>query len=816
MGDQTPFIGEHLLWGNLGHFSIVLALVTALLATFSFFSGARSEENKLSWYKMGRWIFYLHFAAVLTTFFCLYTIIQNHYYEYQYAWKHSSNSLPSEYMLSCFWEGQEGSFLLWIFWEAFLGLLVLVSVNKWTNWVMGVVALCQVVLCSMLLGIEIPGYVIGSSPFNLLRQSKEMAGAPIFQLPNYLEKIKDGNGLNPLLQNYWMVIHPPTLFLGFASLVMPFAYALAALARKEYDEWIKPALPWALFGLMVLGTGIMMGGMWAYESLNFGGYWAWDPVENASLIPWLFLAAGTHALLIARATGHSLKAAFLFIILAFLMVLYATFLTRSGILGDTSVHAFTDLGMSGQLLIFLLIFVFLALGLYLIRYREIPTPEKEQAFYSREFWMFVGALLLLLSAIQVVFTTSYPVFNKVLGTSLAAPTNVVHFYNSIQLPIAVFVALLTALAQYLRFKTSSWKQYRLTLLIHLLGALVLTAVSAWYMEIAEPMMMLLLLAGYYALVANAGYAIQVMKGRLKMAGASIAHLGFGMMLVGIVFSGYKQRVISLNQTGQSLGFDTKDSRQNKENFENVYLERGKPAQMDEYRITYLGDSVVEPNHFYKVQYELMDVGGQVKETFRLYPNVQFNPKMGLVKNPDTRHYLTHDVFTHVTFAPDRSQETDADKFGDPIEYQLKAGDSVLMANNSLLIFEGINKNVSQAESNGLKGEIMVGAKLRIRTLNGDIQAQPLYIIMEGNVYSPEFTVENAGLKMQFKEIDPSTGKCTFRVAEEKTSDDFIIMKAIVFPGINLLWVGTVIMVIGFMLALLNRVKIYRKSQLPAA
>ena len=163
-----------------------------------------------------------------------------------------------------------------------------------------------------------------------------------------MSSIKDGNDLNPLLQNYWMVIHPPVLFMGFASTIVPFAFAIAGLWKKKFGEWTKPALPWALFSAAVFGVGIMMGAMWAYESLTFGGYWAWDPVENASLVPWLILVSGIHTLLIYKHTGHSLRATHIFFILVFGFILYSTFLTRTGILGDTSVHAFTDLGMNFQ------------------------------------------------------------------------------------------------------------------------------------------------------------------------------------------------------------------------------------------------------------------------------------------------------------------------------------------------------------------------------------------------------------------------------------------------------------------------------------
>jgi cytochrome c biogenesis factor len=159
--------------------------------------------------------------------------------------------------------------------------------------------------------------------------------APIFQRADYLSipQMQDGQSLNSLLQNYWMVIHPPVLFLGFSSTLIPFAFAFSGLWKKEYGSWTKTALPWTLFSCCVLGTGIMMGAAWAYESLTFGGYWAWDPVENASLVPWLVLIAGLHTQVIYNSTGHSLRATYLFLILGFTLILYSTFLTRSGVLG---------------------------------------------------------------------------------------------------------------------------------------------------------------------------------------------------------------------------------------------------------------------------------------------------------------------------------------------------------------------------------------------------------------------------------------------------------------------------------------------------
>jgi cytochrome c-type biogenesis protein CcmF len=198
-------------------------------------------------------------------------------------------------MISCFWEGQEGSFLLWIFWNSIIALILRRTAGKWESPVIAIIGLGQIALGSMLLGFHWGDLKIGSSPFDLLRDVRpEFLNIPILGsigVENYLQVFKDGNGLNKLLQNYWMVIHPPTLFLGFALAIVPFAYSVAALWKRDVRSWIHPAIIWSLACVGILGAGIIMGGFWAYESLSFGGYWAWDPVENASLLPWLIMTS---------------------------------------------------------------------------------------------------------------------------------------------------------------------------------------------------------------------------------------------------------------------------------------------------------------------------------------------------------------------------------------------------------------------------------------------------------------------------------------------------------------------------------------------
>ncbi|MBS1594600.1 MAG: cytochrome c biogenesis protein CcsA [Bacteroidetes bacterium] len=880
------FVGEHLWLGHLGHFFLVVSFIASLLAFVAYTAAefSKPHADKASWRSIGRWAFSIHGVSVLGVFVMLFLMILNHWFEYHYAWRHSSTELPMKYIISSFWEGQEGSFLLWQFWIVVLGWVGMRTWREWESPVMAVTAITQTFLGSMVLGITILGYKIGSNPFMLLRN--EMAQAPIFQRPEYLNFIQDGNGLNPLLQNYWMTIHPPVLFCGFASALFPFAFVVAALVRKDYTGWIKPALPWALFNIAILGTGILMGGAWAYESLSFGGFWAWDPVENMSFVPWLLIVAGVHMHLVYKYTKHSLFSAFLFYILGFVAVLYSTFLTRSGILGDSSVHAFTDLGMTGQLLIYLFVFLIPSLILLAIRSGSMPSQEKEEELLSREFWMFIGSLVLIFSAVQQTFTTSIPVWNTLLSEfvpwvspymhveiptdrehasinkiwylllvavpvclalvkvyahslslwirrgfyllgillelkiiltivagmkNIATPADTVAHYNSIQIWLAILVAIGTALIQYLAYKSAKapsvirWAWYMLA------ASLVVTIGICYGMSIDFIIEMsirehsfkfispyfLMLWTAMYAVLANAAYALVVLKKNAKLWGGAVTHFGFGVFLVGVLISQYKKEVISLNTAGVNFGKEFKAQ----ETAENMLLLRDSVYKMGGYEISYRGLKVEKPNNLYEVDYVRRGKDGTVDEQFSLFPNAQINPKMGMVANPDTKHYLTKDVFTHVSSVPDNSKLKEKSN-----NFELAVGDTFFTKKN-FVVFKALDNKPPLPAGVDKDNKLVVGAKLEIKSLDGNVmEAEPVYIInMADNTTASEpFENEQMGLNISIGRINPDTKKFTFVVNEKELASDFIIMKAIIFPGIKLVWIGGIITFLGVLLSMYRR------------
>ena len=815
----TEFLGEHLKPGQLGYFFVIVSFVAALLSSVCYFMSVRMETsdpvNSAQWKKMGRGGFMVHTGAIIGIFTALFYIIENHLFEYHYAWSHSSLDLPPKYLLSCFWEGQEGSFMLWMFWHSILGLIVMRTAKGFETRTMAIVAMIQFILGTMILGLYIGQDIkIGSTPFILLRNA--MQGAPIFSMPNYMSFVKDGNGLNVSLQNYWMVIHPPVLFLGFALSLIPFAYCVAALWKGEYNTFIKPTIAWSLVGGAVLGTGIMMGGRWAYESLNFGGYWAWDPVENASLVPWLVLIAGLHTLLVYKSTGRALAITVMFLLLAHLLVWYSTFLTRTGILGKTSVHAFTGDGQAlyYHLLIVIAWLLLISVGLLAWRWKKLPRINKEEEILSREFWMFIGSAVVFISGVMIIFSTSQPVWaplaKMITGKEPAPPIDVMKHYNDTQVWIAIVIGFLSGITMYMKYKNtqagSLWKSVGIVAGIS--GVLALGI--GFSQQITTWQYCFMLYAACFSIVASVAYGISVQKAKIRNLGPVVGHLGFALVLLGILLSSYNKHAISFNSSGITFGFDKGSDEANvKENRENELLSLGRKVAMGDYFATYVGDSSVSGKDrrvYYKVKFERIDsVTHAVKEQFMLYPDAFINPKgneSGLSANPDTKHYLTRDIYTFISSATDKSK-SDTSMYRS--HFVRLPGDTIYL-NSGYMIFNGFSREVSDKRYAPEANDIAVSAKLTVHDIyGGEHQISPIYVVRnKESVYHMEDTIPSMDLYARLENIIvKSQDSVTAEIMVKQTDpmDDFIVLKALVFPYINVLWAGVIIMVLGFFISL---------------
>ncbi|OJU77762.1 MAG: hypothetical protein BGO09_03270 [Bacteroidetes bacterium 47-18] len=812
--DQVLLRTENLFAGQLGQFFIVASLMTALVSAVSYFLAARKESDvtqALPWMKLGRSSYVLHTFSVVVVFATLFYIISQHLFEYYYAWRHTSLGLQPKYLFAAFWEGGEGSFLLWLFWQAILGCFVLWKGKALESRAMFVIALVQAVLTTFILGVYIsPEIKIGTSPFVLLKHEMD---APIFSSPDYLSQIKDGNGLNVLLQNYWMVIHPPVLFLGFASTLIPFALVVAAIWKGNFKEFIRPTLRWSLLAAGILGAGIMMGGAWAYESLSFGGYWAWDPVENASLVPWLILIAGLHTLVIFKSTGRSLKITLLFLVLTYLFVWYSTFLTRTGVLGETSVHSFTGEGafLYWHLVVSIVIFAAISLIPLFATWKKMPVVAGEEEVSSREFWILIGSIFLFIASIQIIFTTSLPVwaptYKKITGIDIAPPVDVVTFYNDIQVWAAFIILIFTGFAQFLKYKKTADKKTRIFLLLSMI-AVVLAALLVFNQKIEHIQFMFFAFAILFALVANGYYFITAQKGNIKKAGGSVTHLGFAIMLLGVLISGYNKHVISLDRTNTYIDFNLDTYEENlKESRENVLLFRNTTLPMGPFSVSYLGDSTINsapPLTYFKVRFDRRDEEtGEIAESFLLYPQAY---KKELSPNPDAKHYLSYDVFTYIkSFTEPLEKTADSISYKD---YRIAVGDSIYIA-NAVVVFEGLvntpenNRHYKAGSGNVAAAE----ARLGVYDLDRKLGAlYPVLVIDSSAILTVPDTLNDLGLFMQIDKIHPEDGSVTFKMHQKGQLEDYIVMKAIIFPWINLVWLGVIVMIAGFFISFWARKK----------
>jgi cytochrome c-type biogenesis protein CcmF len=335
--------------------------------------------------------------------------------------------------------------------------------------------------------------------------------------------------------------------------------------------------------------------------------------------------------------------------------------------------------------------------------------------------------------------------------------------------------------------------------------LIDTAIKDHHFKFISPYY-LMLVAGIYAIIANLAYIIIVMKGNIKLASGSIAHFGFGVFLVGVLLSQNRKEVISLNTAGVNFGkdFSSKDLA------ENMLMMRDSVYKMGDYEVSYKGMKPAKPNSLYEVHYIRRNTDGSIAEQFSLFPNAQINPKMGMLANPDTKHYLTKDIFTHVSSVPDNTKVKDK-----MTQYTVGVGDTFYTKKN-FVVFKSMNPKPRIPDGYDMKGKVAVGAMLDIKSLDGiETTAEPLYVINlnDNSVSTAAYENEPLAMSINISKINPETKKFTFDVTEKELTSDFIIMKAIIFPYIKLVWLGGIITFLGVFLSMYRR---FRENKLIAA
>lgn len=814
--------------GTIGELLLLISFVASILAGLAYFQSVRRPNAAAALIRTGRLSWYVMLLGALGAAVILSRLIFTHQFQYNYVWSNSSRDLPAKYLFSAFWAGQEGSFLLWTVMIAIVGVIALHTSRRFEGPVMAILGLCQAFMISMIVGLKFGAFHIGSSPFSLL--AERFPDAPFLAAGGVPP---DGNGLNDLLQNYWMVIHPPTLFMGFTLMMMPFAFAVAGLWQKKYTQWVKPALPWVLTSTLVLLVGITLGGYWAYVTLSFGGYWAWDPVENSSFVPFLIGAAALHTMIAQKKSGSSHKASMLFCILAFMTVIYSTFLTRSGILGDVSVHSFVDLGLYNQLLIWILAIAALGFGLFAYRYRDLPVPKRESQVMSREFMIFTGALVLCAIATVVLLGTSTPIVGRIFRDS---PSGVpIEFYNRWTLPMAVILALLVGVGQLFWWTKMSIDTLNRLVARPLVLAVLSTAavliltpfaeqtaqsaqvaaqavggtlleagfgaglVDMWYQYGPGMLLLLLVFAAFFALYGNGFVLWRIGKGNIKLAGGAITHVGLALALFGIVTSsGLNDPIVPESHQGRR---------------ENFVVDRGQTVSVDGYAVSYEGTETTDEGY---TAYRLNFNDGK-GHAFQVKPVVYKSRKEQWIQHPDIKTYAEKDIYVSVAPKAMFEQPDEASASDGRLQLQLRKGESSSIADNKFEIaFDSFVLDVDSTNGHGQNSEISVSAKLRVKEVaSGEEEViEPVYVITANRQqrYMPA-SIDRWGMTVSFVGMNVDDGAVHLIVdGLGGAPEDWIVVQAYQKPLINLLWIGIFMMAGGFLLSIYRRVSENKHSK----
>lgn len=817
-----------------GRWFLSVAFISSVFAMVLYAYASIRQNKKAE--QISNWLWGLKGILVTGASAALIYLIMTHQFQYFYVWNYTSLDLETKYLFSAFYGGQEGSFLLWVFFAFLVGL----GLIKWTRKpyrgpVMFVMALTQFFLLSMILGWDFGFAKIGASPFRTIAQ--EMPNAPFLQAnPGFVPQ--DGTGLNDLLKSPWMMIHPPIIFLGFSMMTVPFAFAIASLWTKTYHEWIRPALPWTLAANLSLLTAIFLGGYWAYETLSFGGYWAWDPVENASLVPWLIGTAGIHAMIIQRKSRRAHKASIFFALLAYVSVIYQTFLTRSGVLADQSVHSFVDLGLYNQLLAFILVVTFMGIGFYLYRYKELPSPEKESKFLSREFMTFTGAMLLFILGIVIILGTSSPIIGKLFVDNPTPPE--IQFYNDWSMPIAIIMAIATVIGQYLFWEKHTWESLAGEMITPLLVTSTVSVVSIVFGNVTSIYYMIYIFAGWFTVIGNGAVLIRLLRKNPKLVGGTVTHIGFGLLLLGIIASSVytkpmlDKRTADYNiriEQGEVIDEEGFPITQKVEMFE---LTINQPKLINEkYMVTYegyeLSNSPRPGQQNYRLKFEPIDGGEPFYMSPEVYPMLTSSGPNSVEwsVDPHVRTGWFNDIYLYVAGSQYVEKRNEAIEENSPNQPMISVGDDPGEKQQDQEEFQTIElsrgetttagpfqftfQNFVPASEESLPENTQIGVRSLIRIEHEPsgraFEAEPLFAVYTEDersyTYSPPIEIQEWGMSVLFTSVHPETDSIELAVygLDENFEEDWVLVVAEQKPFVSIVWMGTFMLMAGFSISI---------------
>ncbi len=530
---------------ELGEYALWIALPITIWGGVLAFLGGRWQRGDLV--LSAERSLYVVLALTAVASLGLIAAFLGNRYEYWYVYNYSSRNLPTYFKISGLWAGQRGSLLFWALNLSFFSALA-VWFNRRRN-------------------REFMPYVTGT----LLAVIAFFLVITLFITPPF-EKLPftpaDGRGLNPQLQNYWMTIHPPTLYLGFTAFTIPFAFAVSALLTGILDaRWIQVTRRWILTSWFFLSLGIVFGMRWAYEELGWGGYWFWDPVENASLLPWLVATAFLHSIMIQESRGMLKVWNMVLVVLTFLMTIFATFLTRSGLI--ESVHSFAqDLTIAYTFLAFMGV---VGLGCAWLIVKRLPMMQSDRTFesyLSRESAFLLNNLVLLGAAFAVTWGTLFPLFTEGLTgskVSVGPP-----FFNQVNIPIGLILLALMGIGPVIAWRKASARNLKRNFTWPLAAGLA-AGIVLWAVGTRHPQALLTFAIGVFVLVVIVVEFWKGTKARARIEGENpftafvhlvrknrrrwggyIVHVGVVVIFMGFAGAAYDQEVRQSIEPGESI------------------------------------------------------------------------------------------------------------------------------------------------------------------------------------------------------------------------------------------------------------------------
>ncbi|HEX2458024.1 MAG TPA: cytochrome c-type biogenesis CcmF C-terminal domain-containing protein [Vicinamibacterales bacterium] len=529
---------------TLGSFLLLLSFVVCAYAIAASVSGARRRSRRLVESGIGAFYFVTALMTMASAVM-VHAFVTNNY-AIRYVQRYSDSAQPLAYKIASYWGGLDGSIMFWVFLLGIFGAIA-VQTNRERHrelipWVVATIAATEMFFIFLM--------IIHNNPFST------------FLTPPPVE----GRGLNPLLQNFYMAIHPPSLYTGFVAMTVPFAFGLAALITGHLDDaWLRAVRRWTMIGWLFLSFGLTLGMLWAYEELGWGGFWAWDPVENAGLLPWFTATAFLHSVMVQERRGMLRVWNVTLVIVTFFLTIFGTFMTRSGVV--QSVHAFgEDRELAWLFTIFMIAIVTVSFGLVIYRLPLLRSRHELDSWASREAAFLANNWILLFSAFFVLFATMFPTLSQaVTGQRLTVGPP---FFNTWMLPIGLILLLLTGIGPLLAWRKSTMSSMVHQFLWPTLSAIVTAAalfalgVRVWSSGICFALCAFVTVTIVQEFVrgaqvrrgATGGDIITAMIGLVARSkrryGGYIVHVGIMLMFLGFAGEGFKQEEQVLLKPGQ--------------------------------------------------------------------------------------------------------------------------------------------------------------------------------------------------------------------------------------------------------------------------